>query len=485
MKTIKDIAVLSGETWSGHAAEFRRTKAEIFLRAMRELGDIGLIRFFNVPIVVLSAPHLVHEALVERQKSFVKSLATRIMFYPFAGKGLFTSEGEHWRRQRKLLSPLFHPGAIKSYAPAMNAVIERCLDDWRDGDIIDAGREMTRITMAIAGKVMFDADTLDESDELSDSVRALFEWLSEMSGSASIVATVTAASFLIELGNLPKALDRARTAAVDALHEPFPFPTKFRKRFFSAIRKLDDRIQRMIDDRRRAGHAREDLLSRLLTARDEDDGSFMTDRQVRDEALTLFVAGHETTATSTTWALYFLSRNPDAYRRWKEETARLSGKTATAEEALRLEWTRGVFREAMRICPPAFAVDRVAVEDVEVGGYRLPRKTAIIIPTHALHRHEASFPDPDRFDPGRFSAEAEAKRPRGAYIPFGMGPRICIGAQFAELEAELLLARIAQRFDFEPVNTEPIGPDFTTALRPEKPVLLRVKRAAPAATNTN
>ncbi len=480
MKTIADIPVLSGQTFSGHAQEFRTTQAAILLRVMRELDDVGQIRFFNFPLVVFCAPELVHEALVEKQKSFGKSLAIKMMFYPFAGRGLFTSEGEPWRKQRKLMAPLFNPGAIKSYAATMNGVITRCLDDWKDGTVIDAGREMTRITMGIAGKTLFDADTTDESDELSDAVRAMFEYLGDQTASVSIVVRASIGGLLLDLKDLPAPLERARHAILEALHQPVPLPTKKRRRVLASLRMLDDRIQRMITDRRQKGGERQDLLSRLLAARDEDDGSFMTDRQVRDEAMTLFIAGHETTATSTTWALYFLSRHPDVYRRWKEEVAGLSGKTPNAEDAPRLEYTRGVFRETIRLYPPAYALDRVTIEDVEIGGYRLPKGTAIIIPIHALHRRESIFPDPERFDPTRFSPEAEAKRPRGAYVPFGAGPRICIGATFATLEAELLLAQIAQRFDFEPVDRDPIGPDYLTALRPERPVLLRVRARQPS-----
>jgi cytochrome P450 len=237
----------------------------------------------------------------------------------------------------------------------------------------------------------------------------------------------------------------------------------------------------MIEERRRVGSGRADLLSRLLAARDEDDGSGMTERQVRDEVVTLFVAGHETTATSTTWALHFLSRHPEAYRRWKAEAAALGGRIPTADDAPRLGYTLGVFKEALRLYPAAPALDRVAVEDVTVGGYRLPRKTMVVVCPYALHRQPHLWPDPERFDPDRFSAEAEASRPRLAWLPFGAGPRVCIGAQFAALEAQLLLAQIARRFDLEPVDQNPVGVDFRSVLRPARPVRLRVRRASTGA----
>jgi len=483
MKTLRDIPVLSGQTWDGHSSEFRKSRGEIFLRIQRELGDIGAIRFFNVPIVVLSSPELVHEALIEKAKSFEKSLATKMMFYPFAGKGLFTSEGELWRRQRKLMAPLFHPGAVSGYASQMNAVITRCLDRWRDGEVIDVGKEMTRITMAVVGKVLFDADTSDEADEIGAAIRVMFDHLADQAGSLSIVLRATLAGALLDLGSLPPSADRLRSAAIDRLVKPLPLPTTKSRRVRNAVKLLDRTVQRMIDERRRAGRERDDLLSRLLAARDEDDGSLMSDRQVRDEAVTLFVAGHETTATGMTWALYFLSRRPDVYRRWKAEVRALDGRMPTAEDAARLEYSRGIFKEAIRLYPPAFAFDRIVVEDVVIGDYLLPRKTAIIIAPYAIHRREASWPDAERFDPTRFAAESEAMRPRAAYLPFGLGPRVCIGASFAQLEAELLLAQIAQRFEFEPMDLAPVGPSFVTALRPDRAVMLRVRAQAGAAAH--
>lgn len=478
MKTLNELPLLSGRTWNGHAGEFRNAPTDFFVRAQREVGDIGRLDFFKLPAVLVFSPQLVHELLVEKSKQFYKSLAIKIMFYPMAGRGLFTADGDPWKRQRKLMAPLFHPQAIRSYAEMMNEVITRCLDTWKDGEVIDAGREMTRITMGVAAKTLFDADTLDESDDISDAIHQMFNYITDQTGSPSIMVRALLAGFLMERTNLPPTVSKLRDRVFDLLHEPVPVPTRERIQLFKALRLLDDRIQRMTDERRRSGQTKDDLLSRLLAARDEDDGSFMTDRQVRDEAMTLFIAGHETTATSTTWSLYFLSRNPESYKRWKEEVLVLQGEKPSPDNTSKLPWTRGVFREALRIYPPAFAVDRVGLEDVEIGGYTIPRRTPVIVPIHAIHRNPELWPDPERFDPGRFTPELEAKRPRAAYLPFSVGSRVCIGAMFAELEALLLLGQIAQRFEFEPVDTHEIGPDLRTALRPEKPILLRVRKVA-------
>ena len=481
MQTVRDIPALSGERIDGHAFEFQRGRGELFVRAQQECGPISTVRFFHLRVVVLSAPELIHEALVEQARRFEKSVAIKMAFYPLAGKGLFSSDGDLWKRQRKLVSPLFQPAVVRAYADLMSEVITRYLDGWKDGDVIDAGREMTRITMAVVGKVLFDADTFDDADDLGGAIRVLFEHLGEQAGSLGLVARALAGARLLELGALPPRAEALRERAIAWLAMPKRGLTPGSRRVYAAVATLDDKVRRMIDERRRVGLVRPDLLSRLLGARDEDDGSVMTDRQVRDEAVTLFVAGHETTATSTTWALHHLSRHPEVYRRWKAETAALEGRLPTADDTPRLGYTLGMFKEALRLYPPAPLLDRVVVEDATIGGYRLPRKTAILVSPYALHRQPHLFPDPERFDPDRFSPEAEAARPRLAWMPFGVGPRVCIGAQFAALEAQLLLAQIAQRFDLEPVDREPVALDFQSVLRPARPVRLRVRRVSTAA----
>jgi cytochrome P450 len=478
MNALQDIPLLPGARWNGHLGEFRDTRGDFFVRIHRELGEIGRINLLNVEGISVASPELIHEILVEKAKVFEKTLAIRLAFYPFAGKGLFTSEGALWRRQRKLLAPLFNPGVVRGYAGPMNEIIGRYLDTWKDGDVIDAGREMTRITMAVVGKILFDSDTFDDADELGAAIQKVFGSITDIGGTSSLVARATLGLQLLRLGALPPWGEKARERAIELLGTPFPWPTPRRRSQIEALHTLDRKVQEMIDERRRASTAKDDLLTRLLNARDEDDGSTMSDRQVRDEAMTLFVAGHETTATTTTWSLYFLSQNPDVYRRWQKEVAGLAGRTPTAEDAAHLPYTTGIFKEAARLYPPAFVLDRVATEEVQIGKYTFPRDTLLFMSPYAMHRRPELWPDPLRFDPDRYTPAAEAQRHRLAWLPFGAGPRICIGMGFATLEAQLLLAQIAQRFDFEPAYSGAIGPDFATALRPERPVLLRIKKRA-------
>lgn len=474
MRSLKDIPSLSGARFDGHASQFRKERGDFFIRAHAELGGVGQFRLFQFPVVSIVSPDLLHDVFVERARSFEKTLALRVAFYPLAGQGLFTSEGDLWRTQRKRMAPFFHPGAIKGYADTMNEVIDQCLSTWRDGQVIDAGKEMTRLTMAVAGKVLFDVDTLDESDELGAAITVLFNDLAEETASFSLIGRTALLGALQDLPRLPPWASAARERFAELVKSPHTWPTPRGKRLASAIATLDGGILRMIESRRSSTAAREDVLSRILSARDED-GSRMSDRQVRDEAVTLFVAGHETTATSTTWALYFLSRHPEIYRRYVAE-ARALEHDPTAADTARLPCTLGTFKEALRFYPPAFMLDRVAMEDVVLGDIEIPRRTAILISVYALHRRPELWPDPLRFDPDRFTPEAEAARPRLAWMPFGAGPRVCIGAQFATQEALFALARIARRFDFEPVDKAPIGPSYATALRPERPVLLRLHK---------
>jgi cytochrome P450 len=475
--------MLSGERLDGHASQFRKERGDIFVRVQRECGDIGMLRFLNARLVVVSSPEMIHEVLVERARSFDKTLMLRMMFYPVTGYGLFTSGGDLWRRQRRLMSPLFHPAAVTGYADMMNAVIARQLDRWHDGAVIDLSQEMTRVTMAVASKALFDADALDDADELGAAVRTMFHFLSEQGASTSLVARSALGGMLFTLGALPPWADALRERAIVHLSTPLRWPTPKSRRLHEAMALLDAKVQQFIDDRRRAGLTRRDILTALIAARDED-GGMMTDRQLRDEVLTLFIAGHETTATGTTWALSALARYPEVYRRWKAEAAALGGRIPTAGDAPALGYTTGVFRESLRLYPPGFMLDRVATEDVEIGGYLLPKGTLVILAVYALHRRPDLWPDPERFDPDRFSPEAEAARPKLAWLGFGAGPRVCIGAQFGTLEAQLLLTQIAQRFELEPLSLDPVPAAFESALRPAKPILLRVRRAVPTREQT-
>jgi cytochrome P450 len=264
---------------------------------------------------------------------------------------------------------------------------------------------------------------------------------------------------------------------------PVLLPTANNRALRSAIALLDERVQRMIDERRRAGAGAQDLLSHLIHARDESDGSGMSDKQMRDEILTLFIAGHETTANGLAWALYSLARDPQLYARARASVDALGGRTPRLADLERLDYLSCVFKESLRLFPPVYIYGRIAIEDVCIAGHVLPNQTVILISPWALQRRADLWPDPLRFDPDRFNAANRASRARDAWIPFSDGPRVCIGQHFAQLEAPLVLASLLQRADFSLLDARPIRPDSGATLRPEGGVRARVRlRAAPGAS---
>jgi cytochrome P450 len=461
---------------AGHATEFRRDRFALLDRLARAQEDVALMRFFRMPVVAVTGPDAIHELLVERWRSFHKTVGIRMVLYPLAGNGLFTSDGDLWRRQRRLMAPLFQPSHLETYAPSMLACIDRWIGGLRDGDVIDVGREMTRLTMNVIARAMFDADTDGDARDLGEAIAIVLE---DISGQAATVGfllkmqTVAAVEGLE--GRVPAALEPLRAALLDRLRNPLPLPTSSSRRFRDAIRTLHAMVDRMIAERRRAGLTRPDLMSRLLAARDEDDGATMSDQQVHDEVLTLFFAGHETTAVALTWALYELSERPAIRSRHEDEVAALPGGALSAADLPKLSYTLRVIKETLRLYPPAFMFDRVATEDTELSGYAIPRGTNLFVFPYATHRRPDLWPEPERFDPDRFLPEAEAARPRLSYLPFGAGPRICIGAHFSLMEAQFALAMITRRVALSALPGQVMRPGKLASLRPAEPLRMRVK----------
>ncbi|MBK8943258.1 MAG: cytochrome P450 [Polyangiaceae bacterium] len=441
-------------------------------------GDIARFSFVFGDIVIVASPELVHDVLVTHAGSFQKSPILRSALFPLAGEGLFTSEGELWKRQRRLMAPLFRQQGIAAFGADMTGCAERAVGTWRDGGVVDMARETTRITMAVAGKTLFDTDTFDDADELGEALTTALEWAGVESASASLIAQARASIGLELLADrLPDALAGAARRAANGLIKPIMWPTRRNRELKQAIALLDERVERMISERRSSATGRRDLLSLLLSAQD-DDGQKMNDRQVRDEVLTLFVAGHETTASSLAWALMLLAEHPATYADVRAEVDAL-GRVPTAEDLPRLELCSRVFKESLRIYSPVFMFGRVAVEAVSIGPYEAPKGTVVLVSPLALHRRRETWPDPERFDPGRFTPEQEAKRHKSAFIPFSAGPRTCIGNHFALMEGPLVLATLLYHADVELAPGARVEPEAYATLRP-KGLMMRVKLRAPA-----
>jgi cytochrome P450 len=478
---LEDIPVLSGATRFGHVRELRDDRFALFARMNRERGDIARLLALGTPFVFVNAPPLLHEVLVEKAKHFAKSMSMRGALRPIAGNGIFTSEGDVWRRQRKLMAPLFTATEVARYADETVACAEDAAARLTPGEVVDVARLMTHVTMRVAGKTLFDLDTLGEADELGAALKTLLDWANHASGSLAYAAQVIVVDGVYELlERLAPSLAARAEPYRDAVNEPIHWPGASSRRLAEAVALVDGYVARMIESRRATGGARNDLLSRLLAARDED-GRAMTDREVRDEILTLFIAGHETTAAGLAWALYLLARHPEAYARARAEAEVLRGRAATAADMPRLGFCLQVFKEALRLYPPIYVIARRCLTDVRVGDYDLPRGTALILSPWTLHRQPALWPDPERFDPDRFTPAAEQARPKLAYLPFGAGPRVCIGNHFSLMEGPLVLATLLARADLALATDAPIEPEAAAALRPKGGVPMRVTavRAGP------
>ena len=417
----------------GNLPDFRRGRLDFFTECARTYGDAVAFRFAHRRMLLLSHPDLVEEVLVTQSRNFIKHFALRQTPY-LLGKGLLTSEADFWLRQRRLIQPVFSRSRIASYGPAMVAAARQVTDSWRAGDKRDVMAEMMRLTLAIAAKTLFDAEVGGETQIVAECLQTL------------------QANFIARFNS--------------ALPPPMWMPTPGNLRHKRAVRRLDDILYGFIRQRREQKIERNDLLSLLLAARDEEGGR-MTDRQVRDEAMTLFLAGHETTALALGWSWYLLAQHPEAEEKLAAEVRRVVGdREPTVDDCPQLKYAEMVALEAMRLYPPAYVIGREALSDCGIGGYRVRRGTTVFLSQWVIQRDPRFFAEPERFRPERWGEESIKTLPKFAYFPFGGGPRLCIGNTFAMIELVLVLAAIAQRFHFRmpPGAVVAAVPEFT--LRP-------------------
>lgn len=456
------------------AKSFHQDRLGALRNFIKQPEALGRLPMIGRTLVLANAADAVHEVLVEKARCFEKSPVLRMALHPLAGVGLFTSEGDLWKRQRKLMSPIFQVAQIKPFAECMQACAARAVETWRDGQRLDIAHETTRIAMSVAGRTLFDVDMFGEADELGEALTVALHWTGTQASRFPLLAQATLRTEVIRLADrVPPKVAEPLNAAADALIRPLLLPGRETRELKKALAVLDRRVARMIDARRR-DPGRDDLLSRLLTARDEDDGRTMSDRQVRDEILTLFIAGHETTAAALAWSIMLLCQHPAAYARAKTEALSLPA-APRYEDLPRLAYNLRVFKESMRLYPPIFIFGRQAITDVEIGGYLLPKGTICLTSPYVIHRRPDLWPDPERFDPDRFTPEAEAARPRSAYFPFSLGPRTCIGNHFALMEGPIVLATLLRMADFELIDPRGAEPDLQATLRPRGGIPVRIK----------
>ncbi len=479
----QELPIAPGANLFGHLRAFDEDRLGTLRGLSRMSAPVVRARFLHREVYVVNSAETTHELLVERARSFEKSPGIRILLRDLAGEGLFTSEGELWRRQRRLMAPLFHAERLGEYTRAMRFEAHRALDRVGHGARVDLSREMTRITMGVVASTLFGTDTAVEADALGEALTAALGF----TGDALASPWLSLQIMLVELAEAARdgASPRLRRLGAwgdEVLRAPVLLPGARSPRFRAAIAAIDRTVQRFIDTRRAQGLVRGDLLTKLLGAKDPDgSGAGMSDRQTRDEAKTLFVAGHETTATALTWAFYLLARHPAARARVQAEADAFDARPDAQHEPSSLAYTTRVFKEALRLYPPLVMIARRAVEPIELGGVALPARAIVFACPYALHFREELFPEPDRFEPDRFTPEAEAARHKSAWIPFGVGPRVCIGNHFALLEGPIVLAAWMKRATVEVETSRVIEPDRFATLRPKGEVWARVTRREEAA----
>jgi cytochrome P450 len=429
-----------GHLLFGVGMEMTRNPVRFYMRMRRDYGDVVRMRgLLGFSWHLVAHPAGVEHVLQTNQQNYPKGKLFNKPLSLLVGEGLLTSEGEFWRRQRRLAQPAFHRQRINALGQTMTAATERMLERWRgferDGRAFDLAAETTRLTLQIAGLTLFGVDLSDDAGRVGSALRVAFEHLSHRM-------------------MYPWAL-------------PEGIPTRRNRRFLRARRLLDDVVYRIIRERRRQNTDTGDLLSMLLLARDEETGEGMSDEQLRDEVMTILIAGHETGAAALAWAWYLLARHTEVDEKLRGELARvLGGRTPAVADLPALAYTKMVFDEVLRLYPPAWGLPREAKEDDRIGGYRIHAKSPVVVSQYVTHRHPEFWDEPERFDPERFTPERVAARPKFAYFPFGGGSRQCIGNNFALMEAQLVLATVAQHFRPRLAAGQAVEEDPTFTLRP-------------------
>jgi cytochrome P450 len=405
-------------------------------------GDVVGLAAGPMPVLALRHPEHLHHVLVKNQANYIKGMGydgLRLLL----GQGLVTSEGELWRTQRRIMQPSFTPKAITQFFSMMVEVTQQLLERWARAEApLTIDDEMMALTMSIISRAMFGVDLGAGGDEVGAALRQAFAFIPTRGMSPGL---------------------------------PLAFPLPRHLRFRRAMRVIDGFVARKIAEARaRSGGG--DLISMLLAARDEEGGGAMSEAQLHDEVLTLFFAGFETTARSLTWAFYLLARHPEAAARLRQEVRQVLGDRDPAlDDLLKLEYTRMVADETLRLYPPTALLARQAVAADQIGGFDVPAGALVILVPFAAHRHPAVWSDPDRFDPDRFAPEAAAARPRYAFVPFASGPRVCIGNNFALMEMAIALAMVAPRFSMTVLDQRPLEVRFRGTTCPDRPLQVRLR----------
>ncbi len=426
-----------------------RHPLELLTHLEQTYGDVVHCKIGRESVFFLNHPDDIRELLVGQHENFRKGEGV-MRLDRMLGRGLITNDGPSHKKQRRLVQPAFHRKRIAGYATAMVEAAWQQAQAWQDGAEVDMAEEMLHLTLVIVGRTLFNTDVTAEADTFYEALDTAMEAFRK-----------------IGLSNWGRLIERL----------PFPINARLRR----ARARLDQVAYRVIDEHRRAGTDQGDLLSMLLLARDED-GNPMDELQVRDEIMTLFLAGHETVAHALTWTFYLLTQHPDVLARLQQEVDTVLGdRPATFEDLPKLVYTERVLSESMRVCPPVWAIDRRAIRDVNLRGIPIPQGSRVIMSQYVVHHDARFYPNPEHFDPERWTPEAREARPKFAYFPFGGGPRLCVGEPFAWTEGILLLATLSQFWEARLAPDARIEFQPAVTLRPRYGVKMTLHRRAPRA----
>lgn len=435
-----------GNLLLGNLPDLKTRVLDFFSELQTQFGDISTVRFAFRNVSYIQHPDYIHHILQEHNRNYTKSLRYEQLKY-LLGNGLLTSEGEFWLRQRRMIQPAFHKQKLMLLADEMAIISKNLCDRWevelKDKEF-NLAAEMMALTLDIVGKTLLNANVKSDATNMG-----------------------TALEFLLRSVNV-----RTRTPILLPLWIPLPSHLKIKK----AVHTIKNVLDKVFEDRRKNPSDRYDLLSMLMETKYEDTGEPMDNRQLRDEVMTIFVAGHETTANALSWTLYLLSTHPEERKKCIEELNRtLKGRTPEFADLRELKYLTMVIEESMRLYPPAWIIGRKAIKKDTIGKYKIAPNHNVLISPYALHRDKRYWSEPDKFIPERFTPEEIIKRPKLSYLPFGGGPRLCIGNNFAMMEMQIVLATILQRFTLKKINDKPILPDPLITLRPRGGMWMKIK----------
>ena len=430
-----------------NSKEIKENVLAFYSRVWKEYGDFVRLPIMpNYSAYFLAHPSYAEHVLSTHQEHYAKPDIVNKPLNLMMGESILTSEGDSWLKDRRLMQPAFHMKQLANLADVMVSCTQSFLQEWenkQNGEVIDVAEETLRLTLKIAGQTLFSKDISDENSVLGKAFRTGYEFIN------------------YKINNL--------------WTEPLWIPTPGNQRFRKAKQTLDNLILDIINSRLTNPSERNDLLSMLMSARDEETGEGMSDKQLQNEAITLLVAGHETAASSLAWTWYLLAEHPDIAEKLHLELQEvLNGSNPTFHKLPQLEYTRRIFDETLRLYPPAWGMPRTPKEDTEIQGSLIPKGSIITVAAFMIHRHPEFWENPDQFNPDNFLPDKVNQRPKFAYFPFGGGKRICIGQNFALMEATIIIALISQRFKFELLPNQNIEIDPTFTLRPKNGIKVKV-----------